>query len=121
MKTSDLAQEIGFNKLHVGRVRRKVSPDHEGGPLEDWEIEAIKKELGVLTNPTRLRLQGLFGDSKYPNFVEAVEDDQKTKHVVQIPSGYEPEMFIGKWFWAEQREYSPNHYVFSYNPYKQDG
>ncbi len=120
MKTSELAEEIGKNKLHIGRVRRKVSPDHNGGPLEDWEIEAIKKELGVLTDAHKVKVVGIYGDSKYPNFVEATDHTQKTKYTVQIPNGYKPEMFIGRWFWIEQREYSPNHYVYTYNPYKQD-
>jgi hypothetical protein len=119
MKTSELANEIGHNKLHVGRIRRRVSPRNDGGPLEDWEINAIKKELGILTDAHRVRVQGIFGDSKYPNFVEAIDADGN-KYTVQIPGGYEPEMLIGKSFWIEQREYSPNHYVYSYNPWKQD-
>jgi len=120
MKTGELAEEIGKNKLHVGRVRRKVSPDHKGGPLEDWEIKAIKKELGVITGAHRMKVTGLFGDSRYPNFIEALNKATNEKHTVQIPSGYEPEMFVGKTFWVEEREYSPDRFVYSYNPYKQD-
>ena len=119
MKSSELAEEIGFNKLHVGRIRRKVSPNHKGGRLEDWEIEAIKKELGILTAPTRRRVQGIYGDSKYPNFVECLDEDLHEKVTVQIPTNYEPEMFIGKHIWVEQREYSPGRFVFYYNPYTQ--
>jgi hypothetical protein len=120
MKTSELAKDMGFNKLHVGRVRRKVSPDHEGGPLDEWEIRAIKKELGVLTNPDRIKVQGIYGDSRYPNFVECHERESDRKVTVQIPPSYEPEMFIGKEIWVEQREYAPGRFVYSYNPYKQD-
>lgn len=119
MKTSELAEELGMNKLHVGRIRRKVSPDNKGGPLDEAEIEAIRKELGILTNPSRRKVQGVFGDSRYPNFVECIDIEKNEKITVQIPTGYEPEMFIGKHITVEQREYSPGRYVYSYNPYKQ--
>ena len=119
MKTSELAEEVGLNKLHVGRVRRKVSPDHQGGPLEDWEIAAIKKELGVITGAKRKRLIGLYGDPRFPGFIEAT-DDENNKVTVQIPGNYEPEMFIGRSFLAEKREYSPGCFCYTYNPFKQD-
>lgn len=121
MKTSELAEEIGFNKLHVGRVRRKVSPDHKGGPLEEWEVDAIKKELGVLTQPSRIKVQGIYGDSRFPNFIECIDHQENKKVTVQVPPSYEPEMFIGKDIWVEQREYCPGLFVYTYNPYKQDG
>jgi hypothetical protein len=121
MKTSELAKEIGYDKLHVGRVRRKVSPDHKGGALEPWEIDAIKKELGVLTDPKRRKLTGYYGDARFPNFIECVDFETKERLTVQIPPSYEPEMFIGKEIWVEQREYCPGLFVYSYNPYKQDG
>ena len=119
MKTSELADELGMNKLHLGRVRRKVSPDHKGGPLSDKEIALIRKELGILTNPSIRKVQGIYGDSRYPNFVECYDADKEEKLTVQIPAGYEPEMFVGKHITVEQREYSPGRFVYSYNPWKQ--
>ena len=119
MKPSELAKEAGTTAMHIGKVRRRVSPDHQGGKLEDWEVEAIRKELGILTDAHRIQLTGLYGDSRFPGFIEATPDG-KQKITVQIPPNYEPENFIGRKFWAEQREYSPNFYVYTYNPFKQD-
>jgi len=42
MKCKDIANEYQVTAMQVGRVRRKLNPDHDGGDLSSDEVEALR-------------------------------------------------------------------------------
>ena len=119
MKAGQLAKEIGKTAMEVGRIRAKILPDSKPDMTEN-EIQAIKAYLDIETAPSSIELTCFSVDPRFPNLVEATDDEGVKRYTVQIPTGFNPKQFLGRKFKVQKREYSKDLFVYEYNPYKQD-
>jgi hypothetical protein len=119
MKAGELGKEIGKTAMEVGRIRSKILPD-SGPDMTEGEVNAIKSYLDIKTHPDQIEVFCFQADPRFPNLVEATDKTRLKRYTVQIPQGFQPNQFLGKFIKVQQREYAPDMFVYEYNPYKQD-
>ena len=119
MKAGELGKEIGKTAMEIGRIRSKLLPDSEPD-MTAAEINAIKEYLDVVTHPETITVLGYKADDRFPMLVEATNIEQTERYTIQIPRGFMAKNFVGRHIKVQQREYSPGHFVYEYNPYKQN-